>query len=84
MRIQTVFRAGNSNVVAIPKEFVNDYGYEPGLQVMVNTYYGGDTLMIKKVGKNKSNKSTSNMTHEFRKWIDNTLDENSEILDELA
>lgn len=83
MQIQTVFKAGNSNVVAIPKEFVNDYGYEPGLQVMVNTYYDGNALMIKKV-KTKSQKTVSKVSQEFKKWLNNTLEEDSEILDELA
>lgn len=84
MQIQTVFRAGNSNVVAIPKEFVDNYGYEPGLQVMVNTYYEGDALIIKKVNKIKPKKITSKVSQEFKKWLNNTLEEDSEILDGLA
>ena len=84
MQIQTVFKAGNSNVVAIPSEFVNDYGYNTGLQVMLNTYDRGETLVIKKVIKTKSKKIDSNATNEFKKWLDSAMEENAEILDELA
>ncbi len=84
MQIQTVFKAGNSNVVAIPSEFVNDYGYDTGLQVMLNTYDHGETLVIKKVVKTKSKKSNSKASQEFKKWLDNAIEENAEILDELA
>lgn len=82
MQIQTVFKAGNSNVVAIPSEFVNNYGYETGLQVMLSTYDDGNTLIVKKVNKNKL--SASKVSREFKKWLNNTLEEDSEILDELA
>lgn len=84
MQIQTVFKAGNSNVVAIPSEFVNDYGYNTGLQVMLNTYDRGETLVIKKVIKTKSKKINSNATNEFKKWLGSAMEENAEILDELA
>ncbi|MDP3917650.1 MAG: hypothetical protein Q8Q30_00545 [Candidatus Woesebacteria bacterium] len=84
MQIQTVFKAGNSNVVAIPSEFVNNYGYETGLQVMLNTYDQGETLMIKKVNTSKTNKKQSKSSQEFEKWLKNTLVEDAEILDGLA
>ena len=84
MQTQTVFKAGNSNVVAIPSEFVNNYGYETGLQVMLNTYDDGETLVIKKVVKTKSKKTASKASREFEKWLDNAIEENEEILDELA
>ncbi len=84
MQIQTVFKAGNSNVVAIPSEFVNNYGFNTGLQVMLSTHDQGDTLVIKKVVKTKPKKTTSKASQEFRKWLDNAIEENAEILDELA
>lgn len=84
MQIQTVFKAGNSNVVAIPREFVDDYGFNTGLQVVVNTYDNGETLEIKKVKKTKPVKTSSKVSGEFKKWLSDALEEDSEILDELA
>lgn len=84
MQIQTVFKAGNSNVVAIPSEFVETYGFNTGLQVMLNTYDHGETLVIKKVLKTKSKKNASKASQEFEMWLENTLDEDAEILDGLA
>lgn len=84
MQIQTVFKAGNSNVVAIPSEFVNNYGYNTGLQVMLNTYDQGETLVIKKVSMSKPKKTASKASQEFEKWLENTLEEDAKILDGLA
>ena len=84
MQVQTVFKAGNSNVVAIPSEFVNDYGYDTGLQVIVNTYNQGETLVIKKVTKTKPKKTASKASQEFEKWLEDTLVEDAEILNGLA
>jgi len=67
MQIQTIFKAGNSDVVSIPRDLADEYG---------------DDLIIKKV--KKINKSKSKITTEFKSWLKSTLDEDGEILDELA
>ena len=81
MQIQTVFKAGNSSAVVIPREFL-DQGFKPGLQVVVNSFNNGESLLISKINKTKSNKSK--VSTEFKKWLDNALEEDSEILDGLA
>ncbi len=75
MQIQTVFRAGNSNVVALPK----DLEFKFGDKVTINKL--NDGLLIEKVKKEKSKKA---VTKEFQKWLKNVLKEDKEILDELA
>ena len=82
MQIQTIFKAGNSDVVSIPRDLTDEYGYNQGLMVQVVPTGYGDDLIIKKV--KKINKSKSKITTEFKSWLKSTLDEDGEILDELA
>ncbi len=79
MQTQIIFQAGNSDVVAIPKNF----GFKRGEKVLVEkTSDGEDIITIKKVSARKQNESASST--EFKKWLNNVLEEDAEILDELA
>lgn len=80
MPIQTVFRAGNSNVVAIPKSFSKDWDIKPGEKVIIEEK-NSDELVIRKTSK--ANKKLQ-PDKEFKKWWDEFIKENSEVLDELA
>jgi len=82
MQIQTIFKAGNSDVVSIPKNLMDEYGYDLGLQVQVIPAGYSDDLIIRKVNKVKQTKSKISV--EFKSWLKSTLDEDREILDELA
>lgn len=79
---QTVFRAGNSNVVAIPKDLSKELGIKPGQKVVVEPGATGE-LVIRKASKVKSGKQLE-PKKEFKKWWDAFLKNNAEILDELA
>jgi len=84
MQIQTVFKAGNSSVVAIPKEFVEEYGYQPGLRVKVVPVGEGNSLLVEKISKPKVKKTSEKVSQEFNKWLEGALKEDAQILDELA
>lgn len=79
MQIQTVFKAGNSNVVAIPKELERDLGIETGQKVFVEKA-DEETFVVRKISKNKKISADT----EFKRWWREFLKENAEILDELA
>ena len=79
MQIQTVFKAGNSNVVAIPKELNRKLNFEAGQKVVVEES-GSGNILIRKVTKGKAVSFEEN----FKKWWNAFLKENAEILDELA
>ncbi len=81
MQIQTVFKAGNSNVVAIPKDISKELGLNPGQKVTVEKTEG-DQLVIKKVTRVK--KEEKMVDEDFKKWWRAFLKDNAEILDELA
>lgn len=82
MAEQTVFRAGNSNVVAIPKDLSKQLGIKPGQKVVVEPGTTGE-LVIRKVSKTGKGKRLD-PNKELKRWWDAFLKENAEILDELA
>lgn len=74
MSIQTIFKAGNSQVVAIPKNMP----FKTGQKVLVEKA-DEETIIIKKASSSPKKSDT-----EFKKWLDIFMEENGEILDELA
>lgn len=73
-----IFKAGNSNVVSIPKEFG-----ELGEKVTYKISDSGDSISYKKV-KDKTTQKKSPVSSEFKKWLKDVLVEDKEILDELS
>ncbi len=74
MQTQTVFKAGNSNVVSIPK----DFNFKIGDEVVLEKADSGDVFIVRKAN------SKSKKSRDFKNWLDTFLKENAEILDELA
>ncbi len=80
MNIQTIFQAGNSKVVSIPSDILKDLKISAGDKVIVEKA-SDETITIKKaVPLTKKGKSKA----DFDTWFNSFLDENGEILDELA
>lgn len=77
MQTQRVFQAGNSQVVAIPK----DFGFRVGHKVVVEKTPDG-VFIRRAEGAKKSSKAKSEA--EFQSWLNVFIKENGEILDELA
>lgn len=84
MSIQKVFRAGNSDVVAIPREAAMEAGLAVGQPVKVEVMANGEGIKISKTSKTVSTKSKKVTDKEFEKWWKTFEKENGEILDELA
>src|SRR3989338_8142546 len=59
MQVQTVFRAGNSNVVAIPKAISDDLNFKKGSEVIVQKLPQGDAFIVKKAVRDERVKKTS-------------------------
>lgn len=71
-------------MVAIPKEFVEEYGYRSGLQVKVVPFGGGNSLLVEKISKPRVKQASQKVSQEFNKWLEGALKEDAQILDELA
>ena len=81
MQLQTVFKAGNSDVVAIPPEVKKRTGLKTGSNIVVDVASDGKTVVISEVGS-KGNKSF--ITPNFLNWLDNFNKEYGSALQELA
>ncbi len=75
MRLQKVFRAGNSHVITIPTSMMKRWGLKTGNKVYVNQV--GDKLILSK-------EPPKNQMEELKEWFEMFVEENGEILDELA
>ena len=84
MQTQTIFQAGNSEVVAIPKHLMKELNLKKGQKVIVDRTPGGEAIVIKKTNKTISTTKKSATSKEFKKWLNTFMKENGEILDELA
>ena len=83
MHIQKIFRAGNSDAVVIPRAIVRQLGMQVGHKVIVDTT-ANNTIVIKKAVRIKTKKTKKTSDTEFETWLKNVLEEDAEILDELA
>lgn len=83
MQIQTIFKAGNSGVVSIPKDLMKELGFEIGKKVFVGKNQEGE-IVIKKATKTKVLATKYAIGLEFKKWLKEATKEDAEILDQLA
>ncbi len=85
MNTQTIFQAGNSIVVAIPKHIARDFKLGVGHQVLVDASSDGEAILIKPVRKtDKDIKRSRASDVEFQNWLTMVLEEDKELLDELS
>lgn len=82
MQVQSVYKAGNSMVVTIPKHLAKELGFRPGQKVLVEKATSGQELIVRRVGKVAAKKTQ--VDAEFKGWLEVFMKENAEILDELA
>jgi len=82
MDYQVVFKAGNSNVVSIPKKISKELGLKPGVRVVVEKDNNNSVVVKKAENSQKTTKKAS--SKEFDKWLKNVLKEDEKLLDELS
>jgi len=84
MRIQKVFQAGNSQVVAIPKDMAREMGFKVGRKVIMEKTPDGRGVVILRADEGVRKPSKAKVDAEFQSWLTQFMEENGEILDELA
>lgn len=83
MQTQTIFKAGNSEVIAIPKHILEELNLKRGQKVVVDSIPDSEVIIIRKVSKAKTQTKKA-ASAEFKRWLNEVLKEDAEILDELA
>lgn len=84
MQIQKVFQAGNSQVVAIPKNLAQELDLRVGHKVVMGKTADGTGLVIKRAEEKKSRVSPKAAKREFDQWVDMMVEEDKELIQELA
>lgn len=84
MITQKVFQAGNSQVVSIPKDLAAEVGLRIGDKIVMEKTPNGRGVVIMHVDEGVQKISKSKSDAEFQSWVDQFLEEDGEILDELA
>lgn len=82
MNTQTIFQAGNSNAVTIPTPLMKEIGLKRGNKVTVERLGDTDNLVIITKPQKKTPKTAVSV--EFQKWLSTFLEEDKELLDDLA
>jgi len=84
MQIQKVFQAGNSQVVAIPKDMAREMGFSVGRKVIMEKTPDGRGVVIKRADESLRKPPKTKADAQFQSWLTQFMEENGEILDELA
>lgn len=80
MQVQTVFKAGNSDVVAISPEIKKKTGIKTGSSIVVGVASDGKTIVINEVGDKKK----ATLTADFFGWMESFNKEYGSALAKLA
>lgn len=80
MSTQTVFKAGNSDVIAIPPAVKKKTGIKTGSKIIVDVASDGKTIVVNEVGKSKK----TSLTPKFFEWLEEFNKEYGVALSELA
>lgn len=83
-QIQTVFKAGNSDVVAIPNEIKKKAGLETGSTINVSLAADGETVLVTKFDKKAKIHDKTTLTPKFFSWLESFNKQYGQALKELA
>lgn len=81
MQTVKVFKAGNSDVMTLPQPLLREWGIQTGGELTVEKVPDSEAILVFPTRKKTKSNAVS---AEFNKWLDGFLDENAEILEELA
>lgn len=86
MQTTTISQLGNSNAVILPAPIMQEAKWRRGQKMTIDYIPQTNSVSVRPVGKNgESAKQSSRASDvEFQKWFDEFIEENGEILDELA
>lgn len=76
-----IFRAGNSDVMTLPQPLLQEWRVGTGAELVLERVPDSEAILVFPARKKTKD---GVVTQEFKKWLDGFLDENAEILDELA
>lgn len=82
MNTQTVFKVGNSLAITIPSEIVHELNFRKSQKVSVEYIPENNSILVRPVWRRQ--KKNKRSEREFKAWLASFLEEDNELLDELA
>ena len=87
MQLQTTMtQLGNSDAIIVPAPMMREAKYKRGQKFTIDYISQTNSFSVRPVEKSKASAKQSSRASdvEFQKWFDEFIEENGEILDELA
>lgn len=86
MQTTTISQLGNSSAVILPAPIMQEAKWRRGQKMTIDYISQTNSISVRPVEINrKTTKQSSRASDaEFQKWFDDFIEENGEILDELA
>jgi len=81
MYTQSLIKVGNSKAVVIPKDILNNLSWRSDSKININRV---NDQVVLSVSDSPTISTQGQDKQEFKQWLAETLDEDREILDELA
>ncbi|HEX7017357.1 MAG TPA: AbrB/MazE/SpoVT family DNA-binding domain-containing protein [Patescibacteria group bacterium] len=83
---QKVIKVGNSYAITLDKEFVDKTGIEPGdnIETIYDPQSKKAALVVRDKGSASYSLTTNKISEEFKKWVDESLEEDKEMLEILS
>lgn len=81
MNTQTIFKVGNSNVVAIPSNLMKELGLKKGQEVVVDRIPDSNAIVVTPKNSDKTNPLSQ---EEYDRWVKKFFNEDGALLDELS
>ena len=86
MHTTTISQLGNSNAVILPSPIMQESKWRRGQKMTIDYIPQTNSVSVRPIEKNRTTTKQSSRASEveFQKWFDAFIEENGEILDELA
>ena len=86
MQTTTISQLGNSSAVILPAPIMQEAKWHRGQKMTIDYIPQTNSISVRPVEKNRTTIKQSSRASdvEFQKWFDEFIEENGEILDELA
>lgn len=82
--VQKIVSIGNSEGIILPAAIRKQMGIKKGSRINIELIPGKDAVILQKADKEKIIGHSKGIDKEFKKWLKQVLEEDAEILDELA
>lgn len=85
MHKRKIIKVGNSYAVTLPREFIKDGKLKVGDELFLSSDSSVKTIILEKtINKPSKNKANTDITPEFKNWVDGYIKDKKTLLEKLA